>query len=224
MRVRHSGFTPLHCATNYGSFETALLLLRHGADPEVVDCEMKTPNQRCCPPWCLEDRTERKVMNEIFVWGTNRNYNLGLEDKEGKEKLHILDFFARQSINIMQAAMSCYHCLFLDSGGDLYSVGLGDGGRLGTNSESTLVLPKKLQIPSRRKGEKVEKIYAAKNHSVIETSEHRVSIKQSLSGRGILIQIISTGIHMWIECPSPVGSQSEYGEIVGLPGGGFWVR
>lgn len=71
--------------------------------------------------------------------------------------------------------MSRYHCLYVDDKGDIHSVGLGDGGRLGTNNETTLVLPKRVHLSNKHKNEVVTCISAAKNHSVALTSEDRVS-------------------------------------------------
>lgn len=73
----------------------------------------------------------RNHSKEILVWGTNRNYNLGLENKEGKQYPHNLDYFVKQNTTIKAVSISCYHCLYVDEKGELYSVGLGDGGRLG---------------------------------------------------------------------------------------------
>lgn len=113
-------------------------------------------------------------MKEILVWGNNRNYNLGLENKEEKLYPHHLDYFSKQNITIKSVSISCYHCLYLDDKGELYAVGLGDGGRLGTNNETTLVLPKRIFIANRHKNETVIDIAAAKNHSVVLTSDDRV--------------------------------------------------
>lgn len=115
------------------------------------------------------------------MWGNNRNYNLGLENKEGKQCPHQLDCFAKQNLAIRSASISCYHCLYLDEKGEVHAVGLGDGGRLGINSEVTLVLPKKIQIPTKHKNECAVSVSAAKNHSIVLTSEDRVSRKMIFS-------------------------------------------
>lgn len=113
-------------------------------------------------------------MKEIFVWGTNRNYNLGLENKEGKSHPHYLDCFSKQNVSINSISLSCYHCLYVDDRGDLYSVGLGDGGRLGTNKETTLLVPKKIYLTNKHKNERVTCISAARNHSIVLTNENRI--------------------------------------------------
>lgn len=116
----------------------------------------------------------RNCSKEILVWGNNRNYSLGLENK-GKPNPYSLDHFSRQNLSIQSISLSRYHCLYVDDKGDVHSVGLGDGGRLGTNNETTLVLPKKIHLSKKHKNETVTCISAAKNHSVALTSEDRVS-------------------------------------------------
>lgn len=73
-------------------------------------------------------------------------------------------------------SISRYHCLYVDDKGELYAVGLGDGGRLGAANETTLVLPKKIHLTNRHKNECVVGISAGRNHSIILTSEDRVRI------------------------------------------------
>lgn len=60
--------------------------------------------------------------------------------------------------------------------GELYAVGLGlgDGGRLGTVNESTLVLPKRIHLTNQYKNECVVGISALRNHWIILTIENRV--------------------------------------------------
>lgn len=116
----------------------------------------------------------RNQLKEIFVWGKNHNYNLGFENKEGKIIPQYLDFFSKLNVTISNVALSCYHCLYVDDKGDLYAVGLGDGGRLGTNNESTLVFPKKIYLTNKQKNESVIYVSAARNHSIVLTTKDRI--------------------------------------------------
>lgn len=116
----------------------------------------------------------RNTLKEILVWGNNCNYNLGLEDKEAKSQPHFLDCFAKQNVSISSVSLSCYHCLYVDDKGELYAVGLGDGGRLGTNSETTLIIPKKIYLMNKHKHERVISISTARNHSIALTSDDRI--------------------------------------------------
>lgn len=62
----------------------------------------------------------------------------------------------------------------MDDKGELYAVGLGDGGRLGTNYETTLVLPKKIYLTNKHKNERVKCVSTARNHSIVLTTEDRI--------------------------------------------------
>lgn len=110
---------------------------------------------------------------EIFVWGSNRNYNLGLDNKEGKPFPHFLDFFSKQNVFVSSVSLGEYHCLYVTDAGTLYAVGLGDGGRLGTNQENTLCEPQQIVLRARR-SETIVCASAARHHSIILTSRNRV--------------------------------------------------
>lgn len=68
---------------------------------------------------------------ETFVWGSNKNYNLGIADKEEKNYPQQLDYFKKKNIFISRASISTYHSLFLDNQGGVYVVGNGKHGQLG---------------------------------------------------------------------------------------------
>lgn len=143
------------------------------------------------------------------MWGNNRNYNLGLENKEGKQYPHHLDHFPKEHITIRSVSISRYHCLYVDEKGELYAVGLGDGGRLGTANESTLVLPRRIHLPNRHKNECVVRISAGRNHSIILTSEDRVSRlsiwRRSFSTKLIhfSLQIFTSGLNAYGQLGQP---------------------
>lgn len=99
---------------------------------------------------------------------------MGLENKEAKSHPHFLDCFVKQHVSIGSVSLSCYHCLYIDDKGELYAVGLGDGGRLGTNSETTLIIPKKIYLMNKQKNERVIGVSAARNHSIALTSADRI--------------------------------------------------
>ncbi|XP_031631768.1 inhibitor of Bruton tyrosine kinase [Contarinia nasturtii] len=172
------GQTALHRAINNGYFDIALLLLNYGASFEINDFKLKAPVQYCCKPknYVHEQSQikEQDQQKEILVWGNNRNYNLGLEDKEGKSYPHNLDCFSKQNVSINSVSLSCYHCLYVDDKGELYAVGLGDGGRLGTNNETTLVLPRKIYLTNKHKNERVISVSTARNHSIVLTNDGRI--------------------------------------------------
>lgn len=158
-------------------------------------------------------------MKEILVWGNNRNYNLGLENKEGKLYPHQLDIFPKQNITIRSVSISRYHCLYVDEKGDLYAVGLGDGGRLGAASESTLVLPKRIHLTNRHKNECVVGISAARNHSIILTSEDRVRMTNLIRIIDVdfIVFYLFTDFHMRIEYTRSNRPTKSQREIFGVP-------
>ena len=67
----------------------------------------------------------------MLVWGTNKNYNLGLGNDEGCETPQFIECFRKNHLSIENLAIGPLHSLFLDKKGTLYSVGLGKGGKLG---------------------------------------------------------------------------------------------
>lgn len=67
-----------------------------------------------------------------------------------------------------------YHCLYITDTGTLYAVGLGDGGRLGSNQENTICVPQRVILRDPRKSETIIRASAARDHSIILTSRNRV--------------------------------------------------
>lgn len=68
---------------------------------------------------------------ETFVWGSNKNYNLGIANAEDKNHPQHLDYFKKENIFLLSASISTYHSLFLDNHGKVYAVGHGKYGQLG---------------------------------------------------------------------------------------------
>lgn len=67
-----------------------------------------------------------------MVWGSNKNYNLGVNNDQGTEPLpQMLEYFRKEHICLTSVALGAYHSLFLDKNGKVYAVGHGKGGRLG---------------------------------------------------------------------------------------------
>lgn len=106
---------------------------------------------------------------EIFAYGSNSHYNLGLDQGQGTVP-KCVDFFKRNGISVTSIAMSSFHSLFLSSNNELYAVGHGFGGRLGHGSESTAVQPQRLNLRFKRTDEKIISLSASKNHSLILTN------------------------------------------------------
>lgn len=68
---------------------------------------------------------------ETFIWGCNKNYNIGIGNEEGKNYPQQLDYFKKENIFLVRVAISLYHTLFLDNQGKVYAVGHGKCGQLG---------------------------------------------------------------------------------------------
>lgn len=132
---------------------------------------------------------------------------MGLENKGGKPYPYNLDYFSKQNLSVQSVSLSRYHCLYVDDKGDIHSVGLGDGGRLGMNNETTLVLPKRVHLSNKRKNEVVTCISAAKNHSVALTSEDRVRRPIFSSKKTWIIDInfLILDFHVWTESVRTTG-------------------
>lgn len=141
VRDSESGWTALHRSLYYGHINVARILLSHGASLRMTDHEGLTPLDII-----LKDRLPyveylSNGPSEVYVWGSNTNYNLGLGNEQNREYPEILDSFRKDCISIKQVVVCKFHSVFLSSDGRLFSCGHGYGGRLGQASENTSVAP-----------------------------------------------------------------------------------
>lgn len=67
------------------------------------------------------------------MWGSNKNYNLGIANEEHKNYPQQLDYFKKENVFLLSASISAYHSMFLDNQGKVYAVGHGKYGQLGRN-------------------------------------------------------------------------------------------
>ncbi|XP_014103138.2 inhibitor of Bruton tyrosine kinase [Bactrocera oleae] len=169
-----SGSSALHRAIYYGCIDCAVLLLRYGASPELLDDDTRCALQNVCRPRDFPIFSYEPSSNEILVWGTNKNYNLGTGNSEPTNTPQSVDFFRKEHILLDNVALGAYHSLFLDKKGILYSVGHGEGGRLGIGGEHSLATPKKVKIPKKSYGERVICISASRKHSLLLTDNSAV--------------------------------------------------
>lgn len=116
----------------------------------------------------------RPSNNELLVWGSNKNYNLGIGNEEGATTPQSVDLFRKEHIAIESIAMAAYHSLFLDRKHQLYAVGHGNGGRLGIGIDNSLATPKKVKISFKNAGEHIIGISASRNHSLLLTNRSAV--------------------------------------------------
>lgn len=146
--------------------------MKYGASFEKTDDDFKNPIQCCCT---LKKTDKKSIQNELFVWGSNKNYNLGIGNEQGKLTPERLENFRKENIFIRDVSISIFHSIFLTDTQEVYVVGHGKGGRLGIGTENTLVVPQKVQIPFRNQGEKVISVSASRNHSLVLTDHGSVS-------------------------------------------------
>ncbi|XP_017866421.1 PREDICTED: inhibitor of Bruton tyrosine kinase isoform X1 [Drosophila arizonae] len=167
-----SGFTPLHRALFYGSIDCAVLLLRYGGSLEVLDEDTRCPLQAICRKCDQEQQVESQ--NEALVWGSNRNYNLGIGNEQNTLTPQSLDFFRKSNLWLEQVALGPFHSLFLDKRGHLYAVGHGKGGRLGIGVENSLPAPKRVKVPLKHNEERIVGISVSRQHSLLLTNRSLV--------------------------------------------------
>ncbi|XP_023296811.2 inhibitor of Bruton tyrosine kinase [Lucilia cuprina] len=166
-----SGSSPLHRAIFYGCIDCAILLLRYGASLDILDEDTRSPLQQVCRLSDYPLKYKVNSNNELLVWGSNKNYNLGVNNDQGTDHLpQMLDYFRKEQISIQAAALGAYHSLFLDKKSNLYAVGHGKGGRLGSGNENSLSTPKKVKIPLKNSGEEIICISASRKHSLVLTN------------------------------------------------------
>ncbi|XP_013100750.2 inhibitor of Bruton tyrosine kinase [Stomoxys calcitrans] len=170
-----SGSTPLHRAIFYGCIDCAVLLLRYGASLDILDEDTRSPLQQVCRLGDFPKRHSVPPNNELLVWGSNKNYNLGVNNDQGTDHVpQMLDFFRKEQISIQTVALGAYHSLFLDKKSHLYTVGHGKGGRLGIGNENTLSTPKRVKITLKNAGEEITCISVSRKHSLVLTNRSLV--------------------------------------------------
>ncbi|EDW72399.1 uncharacterized protein Dwil_GK20738 [Drosophila willistoni] len=175
-RDYESGSTPLHRALYYGSIDCAVLLMRYGASLDLLDENTQCPLQSICRN-CddLNFARNTNTQNDILVWGSNKNYNLGLGTEQSSTSApQAVDFFRKANIWIEKVALGAYHSLFLDKKGHLYAVGHGKGGRLGNGNENSLPAPKRVKLPSKIQDDSIICISTSRQHSLVLTQRSMV--------------------------------------------------
>ncbi|KAM8711354.1 hypothetical protein ACLKA7_000488 [Drosophila subpalustris] len=172
-RDYESGSSPLHRALFYGCIDCAVLLLRYGASLELLDEDTRCPLQAICRKW--DDADTTMSQNEILVWGSNKNYNLGIGNEQSSSSPQAVDFFRKSNLWIEHVALGAYHSLFCDNKGHLYAVGHGKGGRLGIGVENSLPAPKRVKVPLKNGNmEHIICLSVSRQHSLLLTNRSLV--------------------------------------------------
>ncbi|CAG0882573.1 unnamed protein product [Darwinula stevensoni] len=167
-----SGYSALHRSLFYGHIPVAIALLKNGARLTQTDRDGLTALDHVLfdrPP--IVDLSVYSI-SELYIWGTNANYNLGTGATASKEQPDIFDFFRRDSVQISSVSMSEYHTLFLTKGGQVYSCGHGLGGRLGFGTEESQLTPKLIQCFV--ESDSCIAIASGSDHSLFLTQNHNV--------------------------------------------------
>ncbi|XP_026678384.1 inhibitor of Bruton tyrosine kinase-like [Diaphorina citri] len=137
-------------------------MFQYGASMTVMDNEEMRPIDHL-----IRDRkidVSSNQFNEVYIWGTNANYNLGTGSQQTRDVPELLDSLKRASIK--QVCMDKFHSVFVSDDGRVWSCGHGQGGRLGLGSESSVVSPKKLNFEKDKDKLGVAMASISQDHSV----------------------------------------------------------
>lgn len=144
---RESGYTPLHRSIFYGQLNVAVVLMQLGADISICDNNYLSPIELAMMDRLPDIKYSKSVPCELYVWGTNTNFNLGTDNMHGRMQPEVLDYFRKlnRMISIVQVHMEKFHTVMLSACGRVWTCGHGQGGRLGLRSERTVLAP--LPVP-----------------------------------------------------------------------------
>jgi hypothetical protein len=170
LKTSESGWTALHCAAYYGQIDALIILIRNGANLSKLDFAKMTPLEHLALDKWLENNYQAESPDyfDVYSWGNNINFNLGMGHDMKKANPELVEFFKKSNIQIVEIVMSKFHSVFLSSTGNVYSCGFGVDGRLGHDNELTLVAPKQID---QLKNEKCVQIAASRNNTYMLTSD-----------------------------------------------------
>lgn len=85
-----------------------------GADITIHDFNYLTPIELAMIDRPPEVQFNQNFPCEIYVWGTNTNYNLGTDNIQGRLHPELLDFFRKQNrlISIVQVSILIYFLVY----------------------------------------------------------------------------------------------------------------
>ncbi|XP_013776392.1 inhibitor of Bruton tyrosine kinase-like [Limulus polyphemus] len=144
VRDKESGWTALHRSLFYGQLSVARILWKNGASLRITDHEGLIPLELIMKDRLPYVEYTPSDLSEIYVWGSNTNFNLGMGNGQSRTYPEILENFRRDSVYIKQVVMCKFHTAFLSTRGKVFTCGHGHGGRLGQNSEQTALTPSAL--------------------------------------------------------------------------------
>lgn len=82
----------------------SLLYLQMGADLNIRDCNYLSPIELAMKDRLPQVKFSNDLPCELYVWGTNTNFNLGMENMQGRSQPELLDYFRKlnRPVSIVQ--------------------------------------------------------------------------------------------------------------------------
>jgi len=178
-KIPLSGIQNISCGLDYSiavhkdgyfySFGAGQMLqLGHGDkddkdEPTKIQIENEKVDKVICGGLCAYALTKS---GSIYVWGSGSCGRLGTGDEVDIYSPKKYDFFDNNKIKIIKISAGGGHNLALSDKGEVYSWGLGAGGRLGHGDDTSQYIPKKIEFFT---GKKVVNICASIDHSIVIT-------------------------------------------------------
>ena len=149
-----SGYSALHRALFHGQVHVAKVLIsQFNANISLQDHDGLTPldhvsyDRSTFPKnygFHFVAPTNSCGKHDVYVWGANSNYNLGLGHHTLKPTPDLNEFFRKDGL-VKNAQISKFHSAFLTDNGGVYTCGHGRGGRLGHGHSESLLSPKQIK-------------------------------------------------------------------------------
>ncbi|CAL1279292.1 unnamed protein product [Larinioides sclopetarius] len=136
-----SGWTALHRSFFYGQLASARVLCMNGASLKLTDHEGFTPLDIIVKDRLPYIEYQPSDPSDVYVWGSNFNYNLGVGNSQSKMVPDVLEIFRKDFIDIKQVVICKFHSAFLSTNGQVFTCGYGHGGRLGQDTEDISLAP-----------------------------------------------------------------------------------
>lgn len=143
-----SGYSSLHRAMFHGQIKTVVKLIQCGANIALIDHDGLTVLDHAVLDRPLHVSYDIYAPLDAYVWGTNSNYNLGLQNNTTRVQPDVVESFRKENLNISKVCLQKFHTGFITKSGDVLTCGHGRGGRLGHGSETMQLAPKGVQLPS----------------------------------------------------------------------------
>lgn len=136
-----SGYTPLHRALFYGQIHVACALIQAGGSISTLDHDALSPLDHINFDRPSIVSFTSSLPTNVYVWGSNTNYNLGQTNQHARGTPECLESLHREGQVITDVVLSKFHTLFLVNTGRVYTCGYGQGGRLGLDTSVPVITP-----------------------------------------------------------------------------------